>query len=112
MVSKKSELDDVRWVYLDLGKFSGLPETQDESIKYPIVFPEREFDEINGYGEIILAGNTCDSADIMYEKYRYYAPMSLQEGDIVYLLTTGAYTSSYSAIGFNGFPPLKSFVLS
>ena len=36
LVSKKSEEDDVRWVYLDIGKFGGLAETMDESIRYPI----------------------------------------------------------------------------
>ena len=36
LVSKKSENDDVRWVYLDIGKFGGLAETMDESIRYPI----------------------------------------------------------------------------
>ncbi len=30
LVSKKSEDDDVRWVYLDIGKFGGLAETMDE----------------------------------------------------------------------------------
>ena len=28
--------DEVRWVYLDIGKFGGLAETMDESIRYPI----------------------------------------------------------------------------
>ena len=39
LVSKKSENDDVRWVYLDIGKFGGLAETLDESIRYPIRTP-------------------------------------------------------------------------
>ena len=39
LVSKKSETDDVRWVYLDIGKFGGLAETMDESIRYPIRTP-------------------------------------------------------------------------
>ena len=39
LVSKKSENDDVRWVYLDIGKFGGLAETMDESIRYPIRTP-------------------------------------------------------------------------
>lgn len=35
MVTKKSDLPhEPRWVYIDLGKFSGLPETLDEAIKY------------------------------------------------------------------------------
>jgi hypothetical protein len=37
LVSKKSaDADEVRWVYLDIGKFGGLAETMDESIRYPI----------------------------------------------------------------------------
>src|SRR5207249_7966970 len=44
LVSKKSENDDVRWVYLDIGKFGGLAETMDESIRYPIRTP-RDGDE-------------------------------------------------------------------
>ena len=36
LVSNKSEHDHVRWVYLDIGKFGGLAETMDESIRYPI----------------------------------------------------------------------------
>src|SRR5262249_56014088 len=39
LVSKKSAEDEVRWVYLDLGKFGGLAETMDESIRYPIRTP-------------------------------------------------------------------------
>ena len=39
LVSKKSEDDEVRWVYLDIGKFGGLAETMDESIRYPIRTP-------------------------------------------------------------------------
>ena len=45
LVSKKSESDDVRWVYLDIGKFGGLAETMDESIRYPIRTP-RDGDEL------------------------------------------------------------------
>lgn len=34
LVSKKSASDAQRWVYLDIGKFSGLAETHDEAIRY------------------------------------------------------------------------------
>jgi ornithine decarboxylase len=34
LVSRKAANDRKRWVYLDIGKFSGLAETMDESIKY------------------------------------------------------------------------------
>jgi ornithine decarboxylase len=37
-IAKKSVSDRYPWVYLDIGKFGGLMETLDESIKYPIYF--------------------------------------------------------------------------
>ena len=36
LISRKSEDDPRRWVYLDIGKFNGLAETMDEMIRYPI----------------------------------------------------------------------------
>jgi len=109
MISKKSESNRTRWVYLDIGKFGGLIETTDEAIKYPILFGDRKEDDT--WTEIVLAGPTCDSADILYENFKYKAPSDLKEGDRVYILTTGAYTMSYSAISFNGFPPLQAYIL-
>lgn len=107
LVSRKSDLPhEPRWVYIDLGKFSGLPETLDEAIKYPLVT-----EKSGETGPVILAGPTCDSADILYEDYRYELPLSLKAGDTMYILATGAYTQSYSAVEFNGFPPLQTVVL-
>ena len=104
LISKKSKDDDVRWVYLDIGKFGGLIETMDESIKYRIQVPER-----NGpSAPVILAGPTCDSADILYEKTKYRLPLSLKVGDKVRILATGAYTTTYAAVNFNGFQPLEA----
>jgi ornithine decarboxylase len=106
LVSKKSENDDVRWVYLDIGKFGGLAETMDESIRYPIRTPRDRDSEV---GPCVLAGPTCDSADVMYEREPYALPVSLEIGDKVLIEGTGAYTATYSAIAFNGFAPLKTF---
>ena len=39
LVSKKSNEDEVRWVYLDLGKFGGLAETMDEVDPLPDPHP-------------------------------------------------------------------------
>ena len=36
LIAKRSPEDEVRWVYLDIGKFHGLAETIGESIRYPI----------------------------------------------------------------------------
>jgi ornithine decarboxylase len=105
LVSKKSETDQVRWVYLDLGKFGGLAETMDESIRYPIRTP-RDGDDL---GACVIAGPTCDSMDVLYEKQPYMLPVSLEIGDKVLIEGTGAYTTTYSAVAFNGFAPLQSF---
>jgi ornithine decarboxylase len=105
LVSKKSEQEEVRWVYLDIGKFGGLAETMDESIRYPIRTP-RDGDLV---APCVLAGPTCDSADVMYEKRPYDLPVSLEIGDKVLIEGTGAYTATYSSVAFNGFEPLKTY---
>ena len=107
LVSKKADNDNVRWVYLDIGKFGGLAETMDEAIRYPIVTP-RDGDAME---PCVLAGPTCDSADVLYEKNAYPLPLSLTIGDEVLIEGTGAYTTTYSAVAFNGFEPLRSYVI-
>ncbi|MDX9686133.1 type III PLP-dependent enzyme [Halopseudomonas formosensis] len=104
LVSRKSHTALERWVFTDVGKFSGLVETMDEAIKFPIWTDKRGELE-----EAVIAGPTCDSADIMYEDYKYGLPLNLAIGDRLYWLSTGAYTTSYSSIEFNGFPPLEAF---
>jgi ornithine decarboxylase len=108
-ISKKSRSDSHRWVYLDAGKFNGLIETMDEGTKYPVVMAEEN--EKKRVGEVILAGPTCDSVDILYEKSRYKLPLNVYSGQRLYWLSTGAYTSSYASVEFNGFPPIKSYFL-
>jgi len=107
LVSKKAEDDEVRWVYLDIGKFNGLSETMDEAIRYPIR-SERDGDELV---PCVLAGPTCDSVDVLYEKEPYLLPFSIEIGDKLLIEGTGAYTTTYSAVAFNGFPPLKSYII-
>lgn len=106
LISRKENTALNRWIYTDVGKFSGLIETLDESIKYAV-----HTDKTGEVEGAILAGPTCDSADIMYENYRPRLPLSLEIGDRLYWLSTGAYTSTYSAIEFNGFPPLKTYCI-
>jgi ornithine decarboxylase len=104
LVARKSRTAVERWIYTDVGKFSGLIETMDEAIKFPIWVEKKGEVE-----EVVIAGPTCDSADIMYENYKYGLPLNLAAEDRLYWLSTGAYTTSYSAVEFNGFPPLKAF---
>jgi ornithine decarboxylase len=108
LVSKKTQAEDeIRWVYLDIGKFGGLAETMDEAIRYPIRTP-RDGDRMT---PCIIAGPTCDSVDVLYEKVPYALPISLSIGDMVLIEGTGAYTTTYSAVAFNGFPPLRQIVI-
>ena len=107
LVSRKHANDNQRWVYLDIGKFGGLAETMDEAIRYPIV-TEKDGDEM---GPCIIAGPTCDSADVLYEKNPYDLPLTLSVGDEVLIEATGAYTTTYAAVAFNGFEPLKAYVI-
>ncbi len=107
LISRKDYADRKRWVFLDIGKFGGLAETMDEAIKYPIV-TERDG---SATGPVVIAGPTCDSADILYEHSDYRLPLDLKVGDKVAILGTGAYTSSYSSVGFNGFAPLQTYCI-
>lgn len=102
LVSRKSASDPRRWVYLDIGRFSGLAETEGEAIRYRL---ETEKDD-EAKAPCVLAGPSCDSADVLYENTPVLLPVGLKAGDRVIIRNTGAYTSSYSSVGFNGFPPL------
>ena len=104
LISRKGGSDNRRWVYLDIGKFGGLAETMEEAIKYRFLTTH----DGSEAEPVVLAGPTCDSADILYEKSDYSMPLALQPGDRVWILATGAYTTTYSAVNFNGFPPLAS----
>ena len=107
LISKKHANDNLRWVYLDIGKFGGLAETMDEAIRYPIV-TEKDKSEM---GLCVIAGPTCDSADVLYEKTPYPLPLSLSVGDEVLIEACGAYTTTYASVAFNGLPPLKAYVI-
>ncbi|WP_265519465.1 ornithine/lysine decarboxylase [Nitratireductor luteus] len=107
LISRKAENDNIRWVYLDIGKFGGLAETMDEAIRYPLVTP-RDGGET---APCVLAGPTCDSADVLYEKTPYPLPLALTIGDEVLIEGTGAYTTTYASVAFNGFEPLKAYVI-
>jgi len=107
LISKKADNDNVRWVFLDIGKFGGLAETMDEAIRYPLVTRH----DGGETAPCVLAGPTCDSADVLYEKTPYPLPLSLTIGDEVLIEGAGAYTTTYSAVAFNGFEPLRSYVI-
>lgn len=91
------------WVYLDVGVYNGLMETQQlhSDWDYPMWTSRR------GHAEeprlpFTVAGPTCDSADTMFVATPL--PAALDVGDKVMIASAGAYTLSYAS-GFNGFPP-------
>jgi ornithine decarboxylase len=49
-----------------------------------------------------VTGPSCDSADTMF--FGAQLPVTMTEGDRVFLASAGAYTLSYAS-NFNGFPP-------
>jgi ornithine decarboxylase len=105
LISQKSYGIEPRWVYLDVGRFGGLAETEGEAIQYRLTAPH---DGSGRVGPVIVAGPTCDSVDVLYERTRYDLPMDLRVGDILRIEGTGAYTATYASVGFNGFPPLRT----
>lgn len=107
LISRKQANDPLRWVYLDIGKFGGLAETMDEAIRYPIRTPR----DGEAAAPCVLAGPTCDSADVLYEKTPYDLPLSLTIGDELLIESSGAYTTTYASVAFNGFAPLASYVI-
>ena len=105
LIADKGDGGGKRWVYLDVGKFNGLAETMGESIRYRIMAPGRS----GPPSPVILAGPTCDSADILYERTEYRLPADLEVGDKVEILSAGAYTASYASVEFNGFAPIRTY---
>lgn len=101
-VARKHVGADVRWVFVDTGRFGALPETAGEAIKYRV---RTAHDGRGGVGPVVLAGPTCDSADILYQHHRYQLPLALRSGDHIDWLSAGAYTTCYSAASFNGLTP-------
>ncbi|MGW3965213.1 type III PLP-dependent enzyme [Amycolatopsis sp. NPDC005003] len=103
-----AQRDDRRWVYLDIGRYNGLAEAENEAIAY-------RFEPVGAHdgpdGQVVLAGPTCDGDDVLYQRTPYRLPVSLRGGDRLDLPGTGAYTASYASVGFNGIEPLRTYCL-
>lgn len=101
VIGVRHAVDGTRWVFLDIGRYNGLAETENEYIHYRIATGRD-----GPRAPVVLAGPTCDGDDVIYQHTKYALPVSLRAGDHVDLFDTGAYTASYSSVCFNGIPPL------
>ncbi|MFD9907505.1 type III PLP-dependent enzyme [Streptomyces sp. NPDC059063] len=90
------------WLYLSCGKFNGLYEM--DALQYTLVFPSHRGTD---YVPAVVAGPTCDSDDAYsHEGSLVHVPRAAASGDPVWILSCGAYATSYTTQGFNGFGPL------
>ena len=103
LVCRRMEADPRRWVYLDIGRYGGLAETEGEAIRYRITAGNGQM------GPVVLAGPSCDGMDVIYEKTPYHLPLSLKSGDRVIIHDAGAYVTTYASQNFNGFAPLQEY---
>ncbi|WP_340679936.1 type III PLP-dependent enzyme [Paraglaciecola sp.] len=97
------EGDEQYWLFLSCGRFNGLYET--DALRYQMIFIGHDS---NDTVDCIVAGPTCDSDDVFNDENNLIkVPRTLKSGDSVLLLACGAYATSYTTVGFNGFKPLK-----
>lgn len=96
----KSERSGEKWVYIDAGVFHGLAETI-QNFEYEVRVLGKEREELEEYH---LAGPTCDSVDVIYD--RILLPKSITLNDLVCFINAGAYTVEYNT-RFNGIEPPK-----
>lgn len=102
-LSSRQQLDGAReyWLYLSCGKFNGLYEM--DQVQYRLVFPTHDHAD---YVPAVIAGPTCDSDDAYGRLGFVQVPRTAVSGDPVWILSCGAYCTSYTTVGFNGFSPL------
>jgi ornithine decarboxylase len=99
----REERNGEEWLYLDVGAYNGLMETQQTvgQWRYPL-WSSRADHPVVPHVPFTVTGPTCDSADTMF--FGTPLPVTMAEGDRLYIASTGAYTLSYAS-SFNGFPP-------
>ncbi len=91
------------WLYLDVGAYNGLMETQQTvgQWRFPLWSSRSDHGSVE-HMPFTITGPSCDSSDTMF--YGASLPVTMNEGDRLYIASAGAYTLSYAS-SFNGFPP-------
>jgi ornithine decarboxylase len=87
-----------RWIHLDVGAFNGLMESLETGnrLRYPVSDSRNS----TAKDRFHLTGPTCDSQDTILFDVDLSA--DLATGDLVYIGSTGSYTTVYAST-FNGF---------
>jgi ornithine decarboxylase len=97
-VINRATRGDKEWLYLDAGVFQGLDEGRN-GFHYPVLSEHPDAT----MRSFVLAGPTCDSSDVIMDNA--ILPENITLGDRVFLLSTGAYTTSmqrYNGMDFPG----------
>jgi ornithine decarboxylase len=91
------------WLYVDVGAYNGMMETQQTvgQWRFPL-WSSRPDHAVVQHVPYTVTGPTCDSSDTMF--YGANLPVTMREGDRLFIGSAGAYTLSYAS-SFNGFPP-------
>ncbi len=91
------------WLYLDVGAYNGLMETQQTvgQWRFPLWSSRPDHGAVEQV-PFTVTGPSCDSSDTMF--FGALLPITMAEGDRVFVGSAGAYTLSYAS-HFNGFPP-------
>ncbi len=91
------------WLYLDVGAYNGLMETQQTvgQWRFPLWSSRADHGAVEQV-PFTVTGPSCDSSDTMF--FGALLPITMSEGDRIYVGSAGAYTLSYAS-HFNGFPP-------
>jgi len=91
------------WIYLDVGAYNGLIETQQtrNRWRYPL-WSSRSDHAAAPSDTFTVTGPTCDSSDTLF--FGAQLPATIDVGDRLYIGSAGAYTLSYAS-SFNGFGP-------
>ena len=92
----KAKRGDEDWLYLDVGVFNGLMESVG-GIKYSYLV--ESLSQAPNKKQWTIAGPSCDSFDVVDKNVTLTEP---NIGNIVLILSSGAYTISYAS-EFNGF---------
>lgn len=97
----KAKRGDENWLYIDVGVFNGLMESIG-GIKYKYIVGSRAEPK-----KWTIAGPSCDSFDVIDHNVELPEP---EIGNLILILSTGAYTVSYAS-EFNGFPIPKTILV-